>query len=81
MAGVPVRAVLIWARTSGRIGMSVSMFSYRGVVTIGLMVDAALIPGPGEVVTELKRELTTLARLRPINSRRPRAVRSAFGGD
>jgi WS/DGAT/MGAT family acyltransferase len=81
MAGVPVRAVLIWAPTSGHIGMSVSMFSYRGDVTIGLMVDATLIPDPGEVVTELKRELTTLAGLRPINPRRPRAVRSAFRGD
>jgi WS/DGAT/MGAT family acyltransferase len=81
LAGVPVRAVLIWAPTSGHIGMSVSLFSYRGDVTIGLMVDAALIPDPGEVVTELKRELATLARLRPLNPTRPRAVRSAFGGE
>lgn len=78
MAGVPIRGALVWAPTSGHIGMSVSMFSYRGEVTIGLMVDAALIPDPGEVVKQLERELATLARLKPINPTRPRAVRSAW---
>jgi diacylglycerol O-acyltransferase / wax synthase len=78
LAGVPVSAVLVWAPTSGHIGMSVSMFSYRGEVTIGLMVDAVLVPDPGEVVAALERELNTLARLRPINPKRPRAVRSAL---
>ena len=78
MAGVPVRGVLIWAPTSGHIGMSVSMFSYRGEVTIGVMVDAALIPDPDEIVMQLERELADLARLRPINPRRPRAVSSAW---
>src|SRR5262249_45107661 len=37
-AGTPVRTVLFWAPTSGHIGMSVSIFSYRGEVTVGLMV-------------------------------------------
>jgi diacylglycerol O-acyltransferase / wax synthase len=78
MGGVPVRAVLVWAPMSGHIGMSVSMFSYRGEVTIGLMVDAVLIPDPREVVVQLERELNKLARLRPINKRRPRAVKSAL---
>src|SRR5450755_4338715 len=27
--------------------------SYRGDVTVGLMVDAALVPDPGEIVTRL----------------------------
>lgn len=79
LAGVPVRAVLVWAPTSGHIGMSVSMFSYRGEVTIGLMVDAALVPHPDDVVQQLDRELAALARLKPINQQRPHAVRSAFG--
>lgn len=78
LAGVPVRAVLVWAPTSGHIGMSVSMFSYRGEVTIGLMVDAALIPKPDEVVLQLDRELAALAQLEPISRHRPRAVKSAW---
>ena len=46
LAGTPVRTILVWAPTSGHIGMSVSIFSYRGEVTVGLMVDAAMIPDP-----------------------------------
>ena len=61
LAGKPVRAVLVWAPTSGHIGMSVSIFSYRGEVTVGLMVDAAMIPDPDHVVTQLERELEALA--------------------
>jgi diacylglycerol O-acyltransferase / wax synthase len=70
LAGVPVRGVLVWAPTSGHIGMSVSVFSYRGEVTVGLMVDAALIPDPDEVVAQLERELDALELLRRVGSRR-----------
>jgi WS/DGAT/MGAT family acyltransferase len=69
LAGSPVRSVLVWAPTSGHIGMSVSIFSYRGEVTVGLMVDAALIPDPAQIVTQLERELGALGRL---DHRRPR---------
>jgi diacylglycerol O-acyltransferase / wax synthase len=70
LAGTPVRTVLIWAPTSGHIGMSVSIFSYRGEVTVGLMVDSALIPDPEEIVTDLEAELAALARL-TTNGKRP----------
>ena len=76
LAGTPVRTVLVWAPTSGHIGMSVSIFSYRGEVTVGLMVDAALIPDPDHVVAQLELELEALAHLTPGRSRRsPAAVR------
>jgi hypothetical protein len=64
LAGTPVRTVLFWAPTSGHIGMSVSIFSYRGEVTVGLMVDAALIPDPDRIVGQLEDELRALGRLR-----------------
>jgi WS/DGAT/MGAT family acyltransferase len=63
MAGSVVRSVHFWAPTSGHIGMSVSIFSYRGEVTVGLMVDAALVPDPNEIVELLERELHALARI------------------
>lgn len=69
-AGAPVRTVLVWAPTSGHIGMSVSIFSYRGEVTVGLMVDATLIPDPEQIVIGLERELETLALLHPPGRRR-----------
>lgn len=77
LAGTPVRSALFWAPTSGHIGMSVSIFSYRGEVTVGLMVDAALVPDPDEVVRQLERELVALGRLKPVGSSRPRAGRQA----
>jgi 3-deoxy-D-arabino-heptulosonate 7-phosphate (DAHP) synthase class II len=43
--------------------MSVSIFSYRGEITVGLMVDAARIPDPDRILSELERELQALRRL------------------
>ncbi len=63
MAGTAVRSALVWAPTSGHIGMSVSIFSYCGEVTVGLMVDAGLVPDPGQIVTQLEREVAALAQL------------------
>ncbi|MGB0095294.1 MAG: wax ester/triacylglycerol synthase family O-acyltransferase [Solirubrobacteraceae bacterium] len=75
MAGTPIRTVLVWAPTSGHIGMSVSIFSYRGEVTVGLMVDAALIPDPSQIVTQLEHELDVLGSLDLPSKRRPRQTR------
>jgi diacylglycerol O-acyltransferase len=75
LAGAPVRTVLVWAPTSGHIGMSVSIYSYRGEVTVGLMVDAVLIPDPDQIVVALERELDALAKLpakRPTRQARRR---------
>jgi WS/DGAT/MGAT family acyltransferase len=76
LAGTPVRSVLVWAPTSGQIGMSVSIFSYRDEVTVGLMVDAALIPDPERIVCQLEQELGVLGELehrqRPARSGRER---------
>jgi diacylglycerol O-acyltransferase / wax synthase len=63
LAGTPVRTVLVWAPTSGHVGMSVSIFSYRDSVTVGLMVDSKLVPDPRTIVGQLERELDALARL------------------
>jgi diacylglycerol O-acyltransferase / wax synthase len=71
LAGTPIRTVLVWAPTSGHIGMSVSIFSYRGEVTVGLMVDAALIPDPGQIVTQLEQELEVLSSLDATGRRKP----------
>jgi diacylglycerol O-acyltransferase len=71
VAGTPIRTCLFWAPTSGHIGMSVSIFSYRGEVTVGLMVDATLVPDPDEIVTQLERELYALGQLELGRRRRP----------
>ncbi len=65
LAGTPVRAVLVWAPTSGSVGISVSIFSYRDEVTIGLLVDAGLIADPQLIMRHTEQELAALGRLKP----------------
>jgi diacylglycerol O-acyltransferase len=70
LAGAPVHTVLFWGPTSGHVGMSVAIFSYRGEVTVGLMVDAKLVPDPQTIAAQLERELQALAELPPTASAR-----------
>lgn len=65
LAGVPMRGVLVWAPTGGSVGTSVSIFSYRGGVTVGLLAHTALVPDPQSIVTRLHREVAAMARLAP----------------
>ena len=60
MAGTPVSGVLVWAPCSGGVSMSVAIFSYAGEVTIGLMVDAGLVPDPEGIVYAFEQEIGSL---------------------
>lgn len=60
LAGSPVRGVLVWAPCSGSVGMSVSVFSYNGKVSVGFLTDAGLVPEPQELVRALEHELDDL---------------------
>jgi WS/DGAT/MGAT family acyltransferase len=63
LAGTPVSAVAVWAPTSGSVSMSVSIFSYAGRVTVGVMADAGLVPDPGTLVEGFQSELEALAKI------------------
>ncbi len=78
LAGAHARAVLVWAPASGSVGMSVSILSYQGEVTVGLMVDSHLVPDPQKIVHQLEREVAALARLQP--ARRSRTAERANAG-
>jgi len=60
LAGVPVAGVLVWAPCSGSVGMSVSIFSYDGRVTVGFMTDGTLVPEPAELVDAFEAALTEI---------------------
>ncbi len=60
MAGTRVSGVLVWAPCSGGVSMSVAIFSYAGEVTIGLMVDAGLVPDPEAIVYAFEQEIGSL---------------------
>jgi WS/DGAT/MGAT family acyltransferase len=59
-AGVPVEGILVWAPCSGSLGMTVSIFSYAGEVTVGFMVDTALFTDPEPLARAYERELDLL---------------------
>lgn len=59
-AGVPIERVLVWAPCSGSLGMTVSIFSYAGEVTVGFMVDTALLADPEPLARVYERELAVL---------------------
>jgi WS/DGAT/MGAT family acyltransferase len=59
-AGVPVDGILVWAPCSGSLGMTVSIFSYAGEVTVGFMVDTALFADPEPLARAYERELDLL---------------------
>jgi WS/DGAT/MGAT family acyltransferase len=61
-AGTPVAGVLVWAPCSGDVGMSVSVFSYAGKVTVGFLTDAGLVPDPQGLADDFRREVLLLAR-------------------
>jgi diacylglycerol O-acyltransferase len=73
-AGAPVGGAVVWAPCSGDVGMSVSIFSYAGELTVGIAADAGLIPDPQEIVDALESEMSSLAALK-----RPGAA-SVHGG-
>jgi diacylglycerol O-acyltransferase len=60
LAGVPVTGVMVWAPCSGSMGMTVSIFSYGGEVTVGFMADTALVPDPEPLARAYEDELGLL---------------------
>ena len=60
LAGVPVSRMMFWVPQSGRMGLGISIFSYAGTVTIGILVDAGLVPDPDALVADLRVELDAL---------------------
>lgn len=61
LAGTPLRGVLVWAPCSGSLGMSVSIFSYAGEVTVGFLTDAGLVDDPQPLADAFRDELVALA--------------------
>jgi diacylglycerol O-acyltransferase len=60
MTGVRLGGVLVWAPCSGTMGMTVSIFSYDGDVTIGFMVNARLLEDPGVLTAACERRVQEL---------------------
>ncbi len=64
LAGTPMSGVLVWAPCSGSVSMSISIFSYAGALTVGVMADAGLVPDPERIIEAFEREVEALMRLK-----------------
>jgi WS/DGAT/MGAT family acyltransferase len=60
LAGTPVGGILVWAPCSGSMGMTVSIFSYAGNVTVGFMTDVGPVADPKPLVDAFDAELRGL---------------------
>jgi WS/DGAT/MGAT family acyltransferase len=61
VAGARLDDVLVWAPSSGSLGMSVSIFSYAGHVTVGFLVNRSLAGDPQALADGVLAQLETLA--------------------
>jgi diacylglycerol O-acyltransferase len=64
-AGSEIAGVVPWVPAAGTIGMGINIFSYNGGVTVGLQVDAGLIPDPETIIADYEREVEALRQLAP----------------
>ena len=79
-AGTRIAGIVVWVPAAGPIGLGVSIFSYNGAVTVGLRVDAGVVPDPERIIDAFEHELEVLARLRPRSTSKPQRRPGVEGG-
>ena len=62
LGGVPVTGALVWAPCAGDMRMTVSLFSYAGKVSDGLLTDAGILDDPQPLADAFRAEVLGLAR-------------------
>lgn len=55
-----VERMVVWAPTSGRVGLGVTLLSYAGTLRMTVAADAALVPDPERIVEAFERDLDGL---------------------
>lgn len=63
LAGRALAGTIGWGPTSGDLALGVALFSYAGTATIGLSVDAGIVPHPRQLLSDIVDELEALLRL------------------
>jgi WS/DGAT/MGAT family acyltransferase len=56
-AGQPVDRMMFWVPQSGRLGLGLSLLTYRGFATLGVACDAGLAPDPERLVEAFHDEI------------------------
>lgn len=60
LAGNRIKNIMFWVPQSGRLGMGISIMSYCGQVTLGVITDAGLVPDPQTITAAFEREFHVL---------------------
>lgn len=60
LGGVPIERMMFWVPQSGRMGLGLSIFSYAGDVTLGVLADASVVPDPDALVRDIHAEFGAL---------------------
>jgi hypothetical protein len=63
LGGNPVENMMFWVPQSGRLGMGISIYSYNGQVTVGVITDEGLVPDPERITERFNDEFRLLADL------------------
>lgn len=63
LAGVPMSGVLGWVPGSGTHTVGVCIYTYAGTVRVGFMVDAGVVPDPGDLLRAFEDEVAGLVAL------------------
>lgn len=66
LAGQEVDNMMFWVPQSGRLALGISIFSYDGKVTLGVMTDAGIIPDPERIVAGFEEEFRWMQRVAEV---------------
>jgi hypothetical protein len=62
MAGTPVRQMTFWEPESGGLGIGISIYSYAGEITVGVVSDRNLVSDPGQITAAVMRAFADLSK-------------------
>ncbi len=62
-AGSPIERIMFWVPQSGRLGLGVSIFSYAGSVSVGVMTDHGLAPDPESISAYIEEDFAEMLQL------------------
>ena len=54
IAGSKIENIMGWVPQAGHLGLGVSIFSYDGKVSVGVITDAGLVPDPEQITTHFR---------------------------
>jgi WS/DGAT/MGAT family acyltransferase len=63
LAGSPMRQMTFWEPESGGLGLGVSIYSYAGEITVGVVSDRNLVENPDEITQGVTTEFEKLSEL------------------